>query len=160
MMVVRHQCSQRFSTNVTVSWGRSSCSFASSWFWWRCVLIAILYYLNTFSCFRHCLGPGPPPSSPSPEDYIPAATPDRNLRQPRSSSGKVAYVVFGDHTTGIYYNWYVHLLSVYYRWNLHFVKGCLRTQAQWLRPSWYLEAKVLWLYYLWRSQHSLGFLSG
>ena len=33
-------------------------------------------------------------------------SPDRDLRQPRSSGGKLAYVIFGDQTTGIYYNWY------------------------------------------------------
>jgi len=32
--------------------------------------------------------------------------PDRDLRQLRSSGGKLAYVIFGDQTTGIYYNWY------------------------------------------------------
>lgn len=33
--------------------------------------------------------------------------PDRDFRQPRSSGGKLAYVIFGDLTTGVYYNWYV-----------------------------------------------------
>ena len=32
--------------------------------------------------------------------------PDRDLRQLRSSGGKLAYVIFGDQTTEIYYNWY------------------------------------------------------
>ena len=32
--------------------------------------------------------------------------PDRDLRQPRSSGGKLAYVIFGDQSTGVYYNWY------------------------------------------------------
>jgi hypothetical protein len=32
--------------------------------------------------------------------------PNRDLRQARSSGGKLAYVIFGDQTTGIYYNWY------------------------------------------------------
>jgi len=34
----------------------------------------------------------PPPSQPP-------------NRQPQSSTGKLAYVIFGDQTTGVYYNW-------------------------------------------------------
>ena len=31
--------------------------------------------------------------------------PDHKIRQERSSGGKLAYVIFGDRTTGVYYNW-------------------------------------------------------
>ena len=34
-------------------------------------------------------------------------SPDRNVQQPPSSSGKVAYVIFGDRETdGVFNNWY------------------------------------------------------
>jgi hypothetical protein len=39
-------------------------------------------------------------------DSPPVVSPDRDLRQSRSSGGKLAYVIFGDQTTGVYYNWY------------------------------------------------------
>ena len=38
-----------------------------------------------------------------------AAGPDRDICQPFSSGGKLAYVVFGDENTGVYYNWYVFI---------------------------------------------------
>ena len=42
------------------------------------------------------------------EEVIPAqaVSPNCNLRQPCSTGWKLAYVIFGDQTTGIYYNWY------------------------------------------------------
>lgn len=50
--------------------------------------------------------------------------PDRDLRQPRSSGGKLAYVIFGDQTTGIYYNWYdPHLVE--YVWSFQTFKEFL-----------------------------------
>lgn len=35
------------------------------------------------------------------------STPDRIIAQRPSSTGKVAYVIFGDDSDGLFYNWYV-----------------------------------------------------
>lgn len=42
-------------------------------------------------------------SIPPPSQQL--AIPNRDVRQPPSTAMELAYVIFGDHTTGIYYNW-------------------------------------------------------
>ncbi|KAF8816260.1 hypothetical protein BYT27DRAFT_7077625, partial [Phlegmacium glaucopus] len=73
---------------------------------------------------------------------LPASPPDRDLRQPRFSRGKVAYVIFGDQTTGIYYNWN----SCEYKLNSYSHIGDWK--PRYYGYATYDEATVAWAFYL------------
>jgi hypothetical protein len=96
------------------------------------------------------------------EEVIPgppqAVIPDHNLCQHRSSGGKLAYVIFGDQTTGIYYNWYdfspcsVHIetfnllrKSCEYKLNSFSHAGIWK--PRYFGYETYDEAKVAWKFY-------------
>jgi len=87
------------------------------------------------------------------------ASPDRNSRQPRSSGGKLAYVVFGDQTTGVYYNWYVFfILLITFETHAMMRVACNHklnhyAQASFQKPRFlgyasYEEAESAWAFYL------------
>jgi hypothetical protein len=84
--------------------------------------------------------------------------PNRELRQARSSGGKLAYVIFGDQTTGIYYNWYdlsscwVHIKlkfsrnSCEYKLNSYSHSGSRK--PRYYGYATYNEAIAAWAFYL------------
>jgi hypothetical protein len=94
----------------------------------------------------------------SPSSPVLVAGPDRDICQTLSVGGKLAYVVFGDKTTGVYYNWYVSIsliAGVTYNMCRHACNHKLNSfaQASSRKPCFYgyathEEAETAWAFYI------------
>jgi hypothetical protein len=69
--------------------------------------VYICYQITLFECLLPLLFLRHSVSDPLAlqDPFLLLPTPDRDLRQPRSSGGKLAYTIFGDPTDGVFYNW-------------------------------------------------------